>query len=115
MKFRVPSALVVVLGLCGGALEFLNQSDLGFIAPWNQLITFGVYALAIFGVSPLVGSAFRNALHVSPALATTITTLAATLAASITTFSMSADLKGILEGILAFLAFVGFGPATSVP
>ena len=39
--------------------------------------------------------------------------LVAVLAAGITTFSMSPDLKGILEGVLAFLAFVGFGPVSA--
>jgi hypothetical protein len=115
MKITFPSVVTLILGLVGGVLAYLNQASFAFQPPWNQVITFGLYALAVIGISPLVHGAFRSALHVSVTTATSITTLAALLAAGITTFSMGADAKGVLEGILAFLAFVGFAPATAVP
>jgi hypothetical protein len=116
VKLQSPAGLTVVLGLVGGVLEYLAQATFHIEAPWQQVIVFGLYVIGIFGVSPLTHGAFRNALHISVALGTSITVGAAVLAAGITTFSMSPDLKGILEGVLAFLAFVGFGPvATPVP
>lgn len=111
MRLNIPTGITVILGLIGGVLEYLNQASFGLQAPWAQVITFGLYVLAVIGVSPLVHSAFRNALHLTPAEATVITSLAALLAAAITTFGLSGEVKGILEGVLAFLAFVGFGPA----
>lgn len=109
----MPNWLSVVLGLVGGVLEYLNQASFHLQPPWGQVVTFGLYGLAVFGVSPLAHNAFRNALHISTQLATAITGIAALMAAAITTFSLSPTTKGILEGVLAFLAFAGFGPAFS--
>lgn len=114
LKLNIPSWLVVLLGLIGGLLEYLNQASFHLQQPWNQLITFGLYVIAVVGVSPLVHNAFRNALHLSTQLATFITVIAAITATAITTFSMGQVTKGLLEGILAFLAFVGFGPSESI-
>jgi hypothetical protein len=114
LKFTIPTWLTVILGLVGGILEYLNQASFHLASPWGQVITFGLYAVGVFGVSPLIHNAFRNALHISPQLATVITILLTLLAAAITTFSISADVKGVLEGIVAFAAFVGFGPALGV-
>lgn len=108
---HVPSVLVVVLGLLGGVLQYLNQASFGFQHPWDQLITFGLYVVPLFGASVLTGAAFRSALHLSPAVTTLVTTIAAALAAAITTFGWTGEVRGIAEGILAFLAFVGFGAA----
>lgn len=114
VRLNLPSALTLVLGLLGGVLEYLNTNTFGFTAPWREVITYGLYALAVIGVSPLVHSAFRNALHLSAGVSVTITILATLLAAAITTFSgMSLELQGILQGVVAFLAFVGFGPAAA--
>lgn len=114
LKLNLPAGLVLVLGLVGGVLEYLNQASFHLVQPWNQVVTYGLFVVAVFGVSPLVHSAFRNALHISTQLGVAITVAATLLAAAITTFSLSHDVKGILVGVVAFLAFIGFGPATGV-
>ena len=102
----------MVLGVLAGALQYLNQATFTFGPPWRDVITFGLYVVAIIGVSPLSHQTFRNALHLPPGLATLVTVIATVLAAAILTFhGLSPQAKGGLEGVLAFLAFIGFGAA----
>lgn len=115
LKFNLPDWVSVVLGLVAGVLEYLNQNIsqglFHFGGPWPQVIAFGLFVLGVIGVSPLVHSAFRSALHLSPGLAAAITAVLTILAAAVTTFSLNHEVKGIILAIIAFAAFAGFGAA----
>ena len=68
--------------------------------------------LAGLGVSPLVGAAFRAALHLSTAVSLLISSALGALALAVHTFNLSEGLKGVLQGVLAFAAAIGFAPTT---
>lgn len=112
-KLNIPDWLSVALGSVAGVLEYLNQATFHLGAPWTGLITYGLFVLAVFGVSPLVHNAFRNALHLSPQLATLIAAALSAIAAAVTKVH-GQTLRGVLEAIITFAGYVGFG-ATSGP
>ncbi len=113
-KLNLPSSLAVILSLVAGVLEVLNQVTFGFPAPWHTFTTYGLLVLAMVGISPLVGTAFRqaltNAFHVSGVLFTVLSIVTMAIAAAVTTFSIDSTWKGILLGIVAVLGGLGFGP-----
>lgn len=116
-KLNLPTPLVLVLGLAGGVLEFFNTYSFGFSSPVKAAITYGLIAIGVFAVSPLVGSAWKNALdtvlHLSPAVASAVSIVGTLLAAAVNTFtSLDSMAKGIILAVVAFLQFVGFGPAS---
>jgi hypothetical protein len=117
-KTTLPAPLVVILGLAAGVLEFLNSYSIHWAAgsAWKPAITYGLIAIGVFLVSPLVGSAWKTAFdtffHVSPAVASGISIVGTLIAAALNTFDISGLLKAILLAVVAFLQFVGFGPAS---
>lgn len=115
MKFQLPAPLLVVLGLLGGVLEYLNQATFGFPHPWDQLITFGLFIIPLLGATVLVGPQFQAALHLPASVVTAIGVVMAALAAAVTTFSLSGGVKGLIEGLIAFLLFAGFNPVPVIP
>jgi hypothetical protein len=114
-KLGLPNFITLALGLGGGVLQYLNQTSLHLGNPWHEYVTFGLYALAVIGVSPLVGTSFKTALNLTVKQATAITIVASLLAAWLSTVSgISHSTQGILQGVVTFLAFAGFGPASLV-
>lgn len=115
MRIRIPSWATVGLGLLAGVLVALNQVSFGFEPPWHQVVLYGLVAISAFGISPLIGPDFANALHVSHRLMTVITTLLLTVAAAVQTLSISQDAKGIVLGIVTVIGSLGFGSAGAAP
>jgi hypothetical protein len=110
MKLNIPSWATTILSLIAGGLAILNQVSFGFGSPWGVYVTLALVALAGLGISPLVGAQFRSALHLSHSASLVITSIVTTAGVAVTTLSISPTAKGIVVGILAFLAGVGFAP-----
>ena len=98
-KLSLPAPVVLVLGLLGGVLEFLNQQTFHFAAPWPGVIAYGLLIVGLLGVSPLVGKAFVTALKLPVSVSVGLTIAATALTAAITTFDISGVLKGVLLGV----------------
>ena len=114
MKLNLPSQVTVALGLAAGVLAILTQTTFGFAAAWTSYITVALVFLAGLGISPLVGPAFRSALHLSQSMSLIISSALSALAIAVTTFNVSTGVKGILEGVLAFASALGFAPSINL-
>lgn len=108
IKLNLPSWVVVGLGLLAGIAEYVVL-NVPIVQPWKTGAAVVVLMIGGLGISPLMGAAFTNALHISHNLAQLITAAVTALGLAVTTLSMSSELKGVLVGLLAFLATVGFG------
>lgn len=111
---KLPSWATTILGLAAGFLAVLNEVAFGFNPTWRGYLSVVLIFLAGLGISPLVGSAFRAALHLSPAASLAISSGLAALALAVHTFSLSEGLRGVLQGVLAFATAIGFAPAVNV-
>lgn len=113
-SIQLPNILALILGLADGVLEYLNQASFDLGPTWTPLVAFGLLFIGAFGVSPLVGSAFRNALHLPPIVCTALTGIATVGAAYVTTASLNLHTKGIIEGVIGLLVWTGFGSVSVV-
>lgn len=110
IKLNVPTAVTVVLGLVAGILTVLVHNTFGFSVGWSNYAATILVFLSVLGINPLVGSAFRNALHLSPAVTLVITALLTAAAFGVTQIGgISHDAVGIVQGIIAFAGALGFG------
>lgn len=107
---QLPSIAVVVLGLVAGVLTLLVHNTFGITPPWTNYAAITLVFLSAIGVSPLVGSAFKNALHLSLAVSTIITALLTAAAVGATQLGWPPDTVGVVQGVIAFAAALGFGP-----
>lgn len=110
MKLQLPSWATTVGGLVTGILAVLNQTTFSFAAPWQVYITIALFFLSGIGISPLVGPAFRAALHITTKVSLVISSALGALALAATTLSISSGAKGAILGVLTFLAALGFAP-----
>jgi hypothetical protein len=113
-----PGFLVLVLGVVGGVVEYLNSQTFGITGIWHQALTFGVLLIEAYGVVPVVGKqlgvSIQNLLGVSPAVMHLISLAGFAFSAAVTTFGISGVLKGVLLGVSAIVLAV-FGPPVPVP
>lgn len=112
LKLNLPSWATTVLSLLAGVVAVLNTTTFGFDQPWKQILTIGALGLSTIGISPLIGPAFRNALHLSHNVMVLITAAVVVLGGAVETFSWSTSARGITIGILAVLGGLGFGTGT---
>src|ERR1035441_3065122 len=70
---QLPSIAVVILGLVAGVITVLIHTSFGISAPWANYGAITLVFLSVLGINPLVGSAFKNSLHLSPAVTIGIT------------------------------------------
>lgn len=115
LQLKLPSWATIALGVGAAVLNALNTITFGFGPPWKEAVTVGLFFLTGLGISPLIGAAFRNALHLSHNVVVFLTASTATLGVVIQTFSMSTDLKGILIGVITLVDGVVFGTAPGAP
>ncbi len=111
MQLRLPSWATTLLGLVAGVLAILNEVTFGLSTEWRGYVSMALIFLAGLGISPLVGPAFRSALHVSNQASIAVSSVLAGLALVVHGVDLSTGLRGVLQGILTFAAAVGFAPA----
>lgn len=109
---KLPSKAALILGVAGGILTGLNVAVFQFAEPWHSYVTVALLFITGLGVSPLVGTGLLAALHIPQSLALTVTSALGVLAVAIQTFAWAASAKGIVTGIIAFVAAIGFAPTT---
>jgi hypothetical protein len=115
MKLKLPSWASTIGGLVTGILAVLNQTTFSFASPWQVYITIALFFLSGIGFSPLVGPAFRAALHLSAKASLIISSGLGAAALAATTLTISSGAKGVILGALTFLAAIGFAPTVPVP
>lgn len=111
---NLPSGVVVVIGAVLGALAGFVHT-FGFAAPWAKYLAVILVFTGALGISPLVGTAFRNAIHLSATVSLLITAALTALVFGIPTFGLDATWTGILQGVVVFAATLGFGPVPVPP
>jgi hypothetical protein len=110
VKLNLPTGLTVVLSAIAGVLVAFNTASFGFATDWRTGITIGLTILAAWGISPLTGAAFRAILHLSNAVSTVIAAALGALQVIFLQVNMSTGLHGLIAGVLAFAAGLGFAP-----
>lgn len=105
----LPSAATLILGLIAGVLTGLVHSSFGFGAPWANYASITLVFISALGVSPLVGTAFRNALHLPPTISLIITAALTAAAVGATQIGLSVTDVAIVQGVVAFVGTLGFG------
>lgn len=110
----LPSGVVWAIGAALGVLAGFVHT-FGFAAPWATVLSIGIVFFGAIGISPLVGTAFRNALHLPAAAAVVITAGLTALTAAAPTFHAGSTWLGVIQGIIAFAATLGFGPLPVAP
>jgi hypothetical protein len=111
---NLPSGVVVAIGCALGVLAGFVHT-FGFAAPWEKYVAVIIVFTGALGISPLVGSAFRNAIHLGATASIIITAGLTALVFAIPTFGLDPTWSGILQGIVVFAATLGFGPLPVPP
>lgn len=111
---KLPSWVTTIFGLGAGVIAILNETTFGLDPTWRGYLSVVLIFLTGLGVSPLVGPAFRAALHLSTVMSLTISSGLAALALAVHTFNLSEGLRGVLQGVLTFAAAIGFAPAVNL-
>ena len=107
----LPTAAAVVLGLFAGVCQVLNEAVLELPAAWHSYLSILLVFAAGAGISPLVGPAFRAALHL-PVWAGYI--VSAAMAAAVLALGLlptGVVAHAIIGGVLVVLSALGFAPA----
>lgn len=113
MKLNLPTSITVALSAAAGVLvAFLSSGIIVVEHEWKAPLEVLFTTLALFGISPLTGVAFRTLLHLSNGAATTIAGLLGVLQVILIQVHMSNELHAVLAGLIAFAAGLGFAPVT---
>lgn len=113
MKVNKPSVWTIILSIVVAVLEYLNQKTFSLPGAWAYLVTYGLMFIAAIAWSPLVGGAFRNALHLSAQVSVAVTAVVTTATAAVVHIH-DGTLRGLVVAALAVAAGLGFGPASAV-
>ena len=114
MKLNLPTQLTVLLSAVAGVLVAFNTASFGFASTWTTAITIGLTILAAWGISPLTGVAFRAILHLSNGVSVAIAGVLGALQVVLLQVSIDMTLRGILTGVIAFAAGLGFAPSLNL-
>jgi len=113
VKPVLTNTTTVILGaILGVAAGFIHA--FGFAAPWPAILAGLITLVAAYGVNVITGPAFKNLLHLSPQATLAITGVLTAVAIGAPSFGLSAAALGVVQGVIAFAASLGFGTAVSV-
>lgn len=110
-KLKLPTWATVGLSAVAGVLSVLNLTVFGLDPIWQELVTVGLAALAVLGISPLTGPALQNVLHISHAVALAAAGVFATATVGVSTSSLDGTTKNIIAAVLTVLGGVLIGPS----
>lgn len=115
MKLNIPTSLTVVLSAIAGVIvAFVSSGIIVLEAPWSEAAQVSLTVLAAWGISPLTGAAFRAILHLTNGISTVIAATLGGLQVVFMQVHMSTALHGLLAGVLAFAAGLGFAPSLNL-
>ena len=106
------TATIVIGAILGVAAGFVHA--FGFAAPWPAILAGLITLVAAYGVNVITGPAFKNLLHLSPQATLAITGVLTAVAIGAPSLGLSAAALGVVQGVIAFAASLGFGTAVSV-
>jgi hypothetical protein len=112
---KMPTWASAALSAIAGVLAVLNQVTVPWAAgsDYKSYVTVALIFLGGLGISPLLGSAFKNVLHLPLWVSAIITSGLAAAGVAVQITSMSNTPKAIIEFAIAFGTGLGFGPITS--
>lgn len=114
-EFRLPSKLTFILSAAAGVtVAFVRAKVIELEPEWASWIAVGLTFLAAWGISPLTGPSFRSILHLSNGVSAGITFVLTALTIVVTQAHMSLTLHGVLAGLIAFAAGLGFAPSIAL-
>jgi hypothetical protein len=114
MRTQIPSKLTIVLsGIAGILTAFVAAHIIELPAEWSQAVQLALTFTAGLGISPLTGSSFRSVLHLGNGAANAIAAVLAAAQVVVVQAAIGSALHGILAGIIAFAAGLGFAPSLS--
>lgn len=108
----IPTVAAVVLSLVAGAAQVVNEVVLKASPQWHSYIAIMLVFLAGIGISPLVGTAFRSALHLPPWAAYVISAALAAAILALSTTQMSGGAHAAIAAVVTIFAALGFAPST---
>jgi hypothetical protein len=113
---KLESYVGLGLSIVAAVLTTLNITGNWFPAtPWHSLITYGLPALAAFGIAPITSAKLDTYLHLSSKVVSGLATLDGIAIAAVQTFGWPQDTKGVVTGVLTLLGGVLFGTAVITP
>lgn len=107
----LDSYVGLALAIVAAALTTLNITTFGFEQPWHSLITYGLPAIAAFGIAPITSEKLDTLLHLSSKAVIGLSSLVGIGIAVVQTFGWPANTVGVITGILTLLGGVLFGTA----
>ena len=108
----IPTIAVVVLGLLLGAASVVNEVVLKASSQWHAYILILLVLGAGVGVSPLIGPAFRAALHLPVWAGYVVGAVMAAALLALSTVTMSSLAHAVIAAVLTVLSALGFAPST---
>jgi hypothetical protein len=114
-SLQIPTWATALASATATVLTVLNQTTFGFDAPWRSALTVALAFIAGLGISPLTKKAFQNLIHLPHGVSVAISSGMAAAALGLTQIDASQGVKGLIVGVLTFLAGLGFGPAANLP
>lgn len=108
----IPTIAALILGLLAGVAQVINEAVLEASSQWHAYITVILVFAAGIGISPLVGPAFRAALHLPAWAGYLISAAMAAAVLALSTVSMATLPHAIVAAVLTVLAALGFAPSS---
>lgn len=99
------------LAIVAAVLTTLNITTFGFVQPWHSLITYGLPAVAAFGIAPITSAKLDTLLHLTSKMVVGLSSLVGIGIAAVQTFGWPANTVGVITGVLTLLGGVLFGTA----
>jgi hypothetical protein len=113
--FRIPSVVVVILGVAAGVINAIVIGNVfTIVQPWKQLLVAAVLILGTLHVAPITGKTLRTVLHMSANAAASASVALVALTGLIETLSVGVATKGVLIGVVSLIGTVLFGSVGAV-
>ncbi len=115
MKLNLPTWLTLAFSAGAGVVvAFVASNIIVLESGWSEGVQIGLTIIAAWGISPLTGAAFRAILHLSNGVSVAIAGALGALQIVFLEVHMSLGLHGLIAGVLAFAAGLGFAPSISL-
>lgn len=111
----LDSYVGLALSIVAAVLTVLNITTFGFQQPWHSLITYGLPAIAAFGIAPITSAKLDTLLHLSSKMVVGLTALVGIGIAAVQTFGWPQTTTGIVTGVLTLIGGVLFGTGVIAP
>lgn len=107
-----PSIATVIASLVAGGLQVANSlllDSAGTEATWRSVITVVLAMVTAYGIQPLIGPAFANALHLPFKVLFAINSVIVGIDGALVALPLGTTAKVILTTLVTILLGLGFG------